>query len=58
MMFFMWIIPLVLVAFLAYILLSNRPVSAIPVASSHICANCHQPVQNDRTTCPHCGQIL
>jgi transposase len=58
MLLFMWIILMVLVALLAYVILKSRPVAAVPVTSSRLCANCHQPVQNDWAACPHCGHIL
>ncbi len=58
MMLYMLIIPLVLVALLAFILLGHQDVAAVSVASNRICVNCHQPVQNDWTNCPYCGHAL
>jgi hypothetical protein len=58
MMFFMWIIPLALIALVVYAIVGNKPITAPQPAASRVCANCKQQVQNDWKNCPHCGQSL
>lgn len=58
MMFFVWIIPLALVALVAYAILGSKTVVNLKPAASRVCVNCSQPVQNDWKNCPQCGQDL
>ena len=57
-MFLMWIIPLLLLALVAYAISGNKIGSVFKPAASRACAHCNQPVQSDWKNCPHCGQTL
>ena len=57
-MFFMWIVPLLLISLVAYGISGNNLVNAFKPASSRTCPQCNQTVQNEWKSCPHCGQTL
>ncbi len=55
-MFFMWIVPLLLIGLIVYAVSGNNLVNAFN--SIRTCPHCNQVVQNDWKNCPHCGQTL
>ena len=57
-MFFMWIIPLLLVVLVVYAVGRGNLFNVVKPASGRVCSNCHQPAQADWKVCPHCGQVL
>ncbi len=57
-MFFMWIVPLLLVGLVIYAISGNNFANALKPVASRICPSCNQSVQNDWKNCPHCGQTL
>jgi len=57
-MFFMWIVPLLLIGLIVYAISGNNLVNALKPIASHACPHCNQAVQNDWKNCPHCGQAL
>ncbi len=57
-MFFMWIVPLLLVGFVAYAISGNRLVTVLKLVAARTCPQCNQAMQNDWKNCPHCGQTL
>ena len=57
-MFFMWIVPLLLVGLVIYIVSGNNLANVLKPVASRACPSCNQSVQNDWKNCPHCGQTL
>ena len=57
-MFFMWIIPLILIGLVVYTITGGNFANAFKPASGRVCSHCHQPAQADWKVCPHCGQAL
>lgn len=57
-MFFMWIVPLLLIGLIVYAISGNNLVNALKPIASHACPHCNQAVQNDWKNCPYCGQAL
>jgi len=58
MMFFMWLLPLLLIALIVYLLGGERLRQAFRPSPARVCASCHCAVQDDWKVCPHCGQTL
>ncbi|MHB8778160.1 MAG: zinc ribbon domain-containing protein [Anaerolineales bacterium] len=57
-MFFMWIVPLLLIGLVVYTISDNNFAHIFKHAVSGVCPYCNQPAQNDWKVCPHCGQAL
>ena len=57
-MFFMWIVPLLLIGLVVYAISGNNLANAFRPAASRVCPHCNRPAQNDWKICPHCGQAL
>lgn len=57
-MFFMWIIPVLLIVLVVYAISGNNLANVFKPAASRTCQHCNQPVQNNWKNCPHCGQTL
>jgi hypothetical protein len=58
MMFFMWLLPLLLIVLIVYLLGGERLLQALRFTPARNCANCHRAVQDDWKVCPYCGQTL
>lgn len=57
-MFFMWLIPVLLIVFVVYAVSGNDFVNVFRPGSSRTCPQCNKPAQNNWQVCPHCGQAL
>ncbi len=57
-MFFMWIIPVLLIVLVVYVISGNNPANVFKPAANRTCQHSNQPVQNNWKNCPHCGQTL
>lgn len=57
-MFFIWIVPLLLVGLIVYGVSGNNLVNALKPGTSRSYSQCEQATQNDWKNCPHCGQTL
>ncbi len=57
-MFLMWVLPLAVIALVAYELLRDRPGILAQPVTRRACASCGQEVEDGWKVCPRCGQIL
>jgi len=57
-MFFMWIVPVLLIGLVVYAVSGNNLANVFKPVSSRVCRHCNQALQNDWKVCPHCGQAL
>ncbi|MBI5352741.1 MAG: hypothetical protein HZB50_08910 [Chloroflexi bacterium] len=57
-MFFMWIVPLLLIGLAVYAISGNNLVKTLSPITVRTCSQCGQAAQTDWKNCPHCGRML